>query len=118
IFDTLGREKILAKLGPDLSSDLYVNRSWHDRPPTVMREDLSQPDTNAGDSNDDDDEEDSPDNSVTRQQNLYAVPEEGIPVDGSNDWVVSGAHTVTGKPLLCDDMHLGHQMPNLWYEAH
>jgi len=32
--------------------------------------------------------------------------------------VVSGAHTVTGKPLLSNDMHLGHQMPNLWYEAH
>jgi penicillin G amidase len=39
-------------------------------------------------------------------------------VNGSNDWVVSGAHTVTGKPLLSNDMHLGHQMPNLWYEAH
>ena len=39
-------------------------------------------------------------------------------VVGSNDWVVSGAHTVTGKPYLSNDMHLGHQMPNLWYEAH
>ena len=39
-------------------------------------------------------------------------------LNGSNDWVVSGAHTVTGKPLLSNDMHLGHQMPNLWYEAH
>jgi len=40
------------------------------------------------------------------------------PVNGSNNWVVSGAHTVTGKPLLSNDMHLDHQMPNLWYEAH
>ncbi len=39
--DTLAREKILAKLGPELTADLYVNRSWHDRPPTVMREDLT-----------------------------------------------------------------------------
>ena len=39
-------------------------------------------------------------------------------VIGSNNWVVSGAHTVSGKPLLSNDMHLGHQMPNLWYEAH
>lgn len=122
IYDTLAREKILAKLGPDLTADLYVNRSWHDRPPTVMREDLSQPDANANSSDDDDDdEEDSPDNSVTRAispSGSNAIPEDGIPVNGSNDWVVSGAHTVTGKPLLCDDMHLGHQMPNLWYEAH
>ncbi|MGB8112729.1 MAG: penicillin acylase family protein, partial [Candidatus Sulfotelmatobacter sp.] len=39
--DALDREKILAKLGPGLTADLYVNRSWHDRPPTVMREDLN-----------------------------------------------------------------------------
>ncbi len=39
-------------------------------------------------------------------------------VIGSNNWVVSGAHSVSGKPLLSNDMHLGHQMPNLWYEAH
>jgi penicillin amidase len=118
IFDTVAREKILARLGPDLTSDLYVNRSWHDRPPTVMREDLSQTDASANDSDDDDDDAESPDNSVTRGNDSHALPEEGIPVNGSNDWVVSGAHTVTGKPLLCDDMHLGHQMPNLWCEAH
>jgi len=121
-YDALAREKILAKLGPDLTADLYVNRSWHDRPPTVMREDLNQPDNNATDSDDEDD--DSPDNSVTRRRiPAAALPREDLhhedlPVNGSNDWVVSGAHTVTGKPLLSDDMHLGHQMPNLWYEAH
>jgi penicillin amidase len=37
---------------------------------------------------------------------------------GSNNWVVSGAHTVSGKPLLANDMHLSHQIPNVWYEAH
>src|SRR5580692_1698199 len=115
-YDALSREKILAKLGPELTGDLYVNRSWHDRPPTVMREDLQQPDSNGG-TDDDDDDDDSPDNSVTRSRTPMAAPE-GLPVNGSNDWVVSGAHTVTGKPLLSDDMHLGHQMPNLWYEAH
>lgn len=116
--DVLEREKILAKLGPELTADLYVNRSWHDRPPTVMREDLN----NEKDSDDsDDDEDDGPDNSVTQHRNapweLWAqrVPEA---VNGSNDWVVSGEHTVTGRPLLSNDMHLGHQMPNLWYEAH
>src|SRR5579864_3173204 len=112
-FDALAREKILAKLGPELTADLYVNRSWHDRPPTVMREDLNEPDTNAGDSDDDDDsDDDAPDNFVTQCAIPVAAPE-GLPVNGSNDWVVSGAHTVTGKPLLSNDMHLGHQMPNL-----
>jgi penicillin amidase len=121
--DTLEREKILARLGPELTADLYVNRSWHDRPPTVMREDVddqkNQPDS--GDKDDDEDEEDSgPDNAVTRLRNGLEIWAQQAPeaANGSNDWVVSGAHTVTGKPLLSNDMHLGHQMPNLWYEAH
>jgi len=121
-YDALDREKILAKLGPELTSDLYVNRSWHDRPPTVMREDLNDPHTNNdSDDDDDDSDDDGPDNSVTQQRTSaleVKSPEEALPVDGSNDWVISGAHTTTGKPLLSNDMHLGHQMPNLWYEAH
>jgi penicillin amidase len=115
-YDALEREKILAKLGPELTADLFVNRSLHDRPPTVMRQDLSQPDNTNDD--EDDDEDDGPDNSVTRQSSPPIPAPADLPVNGSNDWVVSGEHTVTGKPLLSNDMHLGHQMPNLWYEAH
>ncbi len=122
-WDTLEREKILARLGPELTADLYVNKSWHDRPPTVMREDVddqkNQPDS--GDKDDDDEEDDSgPDNAVTKLRNGLEIWAQQAPeaANGSNDWVVSGAHTVTGKPLLSNDMHLGHQMPNLWYEAH
>jgi penicillin G amidase len=118
--DTMAREKILAKLGPELTGDLYVNSSWHDRPPTVMRADINDQDKQ-GDSDDDDDEDDDgPDNSVTQHKGTTEIWAQRAPeaVNGSNDWVVSGAHTVTGKPLLSNDMHLGHQMPNLWYEAH
>ncbi len=118
--DAFSREKILAKLGPELTADLYINRSWHDRPPTVMREDLNnEPDQ--GDSDDEDDADDGPDNSVTQHRGAGAeiwAQQSPEAVNGSNDWVVSGTHTVTGKPLLSNDMHLGHQMPNLWYEAH
>jgi penicillin amidase len=39
-------------------------------------------------------------------------------VPGSNNWVISGEHTATGKPLLSNDMHLGHSIPDIWYEAH
>ncbi len=35
---------------------------------------------------------------------------------GSNNWVVSGALTDTGKPILANDPHLGIQMPSIWYE--
>lgn len=42
------------------------------------------------------------------------------PIDGigSNNWVLSGAHTATGKPLLANDPHLGLGAPSLWYLAH
>jgi penicillin amidase len=36
---------------------------------------------------------------------------------GSNSWVVSGAHTTTGKPLLANDPHLGPSMPGIWYQV-
>jgi penicillin G amidase len=36
----------------------------------------------------------------------------------SNNWVVSGAHTASGRPLLANDPHLAPQMPSIWYEAH
>ena len=35
---------------------------------------------------------------------------------GSNSWVVSGALTSTGKPILANDTHLAIQMPSIWYE--
>jgi penicillin G amidase len=35
---------------------------------------------------------------------------------GSNNWVLAGSRTSTGKPLLANDMHLGEQMPSIWYE--
>ncbi|MBI1377289.1 MAG: penicillin acylase family protein [Frankiales bacterium] len=35
---------------------------------------------------------------------------------GSNSWVVSGAHTATGKPLLANDPHLAPMMPSIWYQ--
>ncbi len=34
---------------------------------------------------------------------------------GSNDWVVSGAHTASGHPILANDPHLGVMMPSIWY---
>ncbi len=36
---------------------------------------------------------------------------------GSNNWVIAGSHTASGKPLLSNDMHLGLTVPNIWYMA-
>jgi penicillin amidase len=33
---------------------------------------------------------------------------------GSNNWVVSGDHTASGKPILANDPHLGFSMPSVW----
>ncbi len=33
---------------------------------------------------------------------------------GSNDWVVSGDRTESGKPILANDPHLGFSMPSVW----
>ncbi|NHJ46477.1 MAG: penicillin acylase family protein [Asgard group archaeon] len=40
---------------------------------------------------------------------------EKVDVKGSNNWA---ANTSTGKPILCNDMHLGFDLPGIWYEAH
>jgi penicillin G amidase len=37
---------------------------------------------------------------------------------GSNNWVVNGAHTASGKPLLANDTHLELNLPPIWYEIH
>ena len=41
----------------------------------------------------------------------------GMHATGSNNWVVSGERSVTGKPLLACDPHLTFTAPDLWYEA-
>jgi penicillin G amidase len=49
---------------------------------------------------------------------LYAALPEGLgPHYASNNWVVDGAHTTSGKPLLANDPHLGFATPGFWYLA-
>ncbi|HEX3139385.1 MAG TPA: penicillin acylase family protein, partial [Rhizobacter sp.] len=51
------------------------------------------------------------------QQALSAAPESGVEGVGSNNWVVHGSHTESGKPLLANDPHLKLTAPALWYLA-
>jgi len=37
---------------------------------------------------------------------------------GSNNWVVDGRHTYSGKPLLANDTHLQLNVPCIWYMVH
>ena len=38
------------------------------------------------------------------------------PNNGSNNWVVGGSKTASGRPILANDPHLGINLPSLWYE--
>jgi penicillin G amidase len=49
---------------------------------------------------------------------LAALPTiDRLPQRASNSWVVDGAHSVTGKPLLANDPHLDFGAPLIWYLA-
>jgi len=37
---------------------------------------------------------------------------------GSNNWAVDGTRTASGKPMLCNDPHLGFNLPMIWYACH
>jgi penicillin amidase len=41
----------------------------------------------------------------------------GLDHGASNEWVVAGARTKSGKPILANDPHLGLEAPILWYLA-
>jgi penicillin amidase len=36
--------------------------------------------------------------------------------NGSNNWAVAGTKTASHSPILCNDPHLGLNLPSLWYE--
>jgi penicillin amidase len=111
----LAREKIYAKIGKEMADDLYPSTSPDDRWPGTMASPV-------------------PSTKPIEQPEADPLPPFGIAQfifdraaevpdfislsPGSNNWVVSGAHTVTGKPMLANDMHLPHSMPGIWYEMH
>jgi penicillin amidase len=36
--------------------------------------------------------------------------------NGSNNWAVAGSKTKSGRPIICNDPHLGLNLPSLWFE--
>jgi len=60
---------------------------------------------------------------LARDQEIAAqsLARVGLYVEGlaaSNNWVVNGKHTASGKPLLANDPHLPAGAPSIWYLAH
>jgi penicillin G amidase len=111
----LEHERVVAKLGPTLAASLYPVGSWRDHPPSEAVPDLTAPQPPIPDVPLDD--------SQTKLEDLLELREalghnpcDGCAI-GSNEWAVSGAHTASGKPLMSNDMHIAHQIPNIWYEV-
>lgn len=143
--EELGREAVTAKVGPELAKDLYNPNASMDRylmggpNPSGNAHGGTKPDDDPD--NDDNDDNMSPENVLKahgyRAPSIIASAPDltsamGAHVRewlmesqreirhslGSNDWVVNGQHTATGKPLLANDMHLELTLPSIWYEVH
>ncbi len=141
----LHRAAVMAKVSPDIAKDLYSEEAPMDHfvvgDPTVDKNPhvLSK----AGSDDEEDDDEMDYDDVLKANRGLSdASLESAVGPDitsamagrvrewlgagnrdvrrmlGSNNWVVSGAHTATGKPLLASDMHLELTIPPIWYEVH
>jgi penicillin G amidase len=121
----LSRERIAQKLhNAKLEANLYPVGSWRDHPPTGQIIDLSEPHPiPPTPHNDDDDDDDRTETRLAPQEDIQSLrallgePACDGCAPGSNNWVVSGAHTASGKPLLSNDMHLSLTVPNIWYMA-
>jgi penicillin G amidase len=141
----LDRAKVTERVGLDRAKDLFSPEAAMDHfivGDPNDKKDGSQHAHSGDDDDDDDDEMESDD--VIKAQNLEpgAPAEDEIPPSinsmlwpaardflsatnreirqslGSNNWVVSGAHTATGKPLLANDTHLELSVPSIWYQVH
>lgn len=118
----LARERVSAKVPPELLKDLYPSTSWRDHPPSAKAKRISPDDPTPDEEDEEAMDEDSVITRLRHWRDLLPSPREARDeeplVAGSNNWVVSGAYTVSGMPLLSNDMHLEHSIPNVWYEAH
>jgi penicillin amidase len=111
--EDLMRERVCAKVAPDLCADLFPDRTPLDRPVAEpVRPTRTGPDPTRTSL---DTELREIDPAFRALLSRLANSSRGI---GSNNWVVSGAHTQSGKPLLANDPHLGHGVPSVWYMAH
>lgn len=141
----MNRAKVTERVGPDRTKDLFSPESPLDHfvvgDPPVLNDDSQRTATDPDDEDDDDDmqpdtvfkaglakpEGDVLNSSAPDLTSMLAQSVEGFIAQsnrdiraglGSNNWVVSGAHTAAGKPLLANDTHLELMIPSIWYEVH
>ena len=138
----MNRAIVMAKASPEMTKDLFSETSSLDHyvvgDPNMEKSARDQSQANS----DDDDDDMDYDDVIKAQRGNPVAPGEAAAPDltsllamqvkdwvgesqrdirhslGSNNWVVSGAHTATGKPLLANDTHLELSIPPIWYEVH
>lgn len=118
--DKLMRERVRAKVGPELEADLFPDRSPLDHPVAEPVAASAAPDRHAQAFPASEDEAAEAAFGPIGSRRAALLPsEDTLPPDlGSNNWVLSGAHTQSGKPLLANDPHLAHSIPSVWYMIH
>ncbi len=124
----INRANITARVGPERAKDLYVVDSPFDHyvvggpEPASKAETIAfgMPDVRSHTNNYSDPGREQPASPEWAEAEAFLAQfDEQIPAMlGSNNWVVSGAHTSTGKPLLANDPHLGLGVPCIWYMVH
>ncbi|MGA2426950.1 MAG: penicillin acylase family protein [Candidatus Acidiferrum sp.] len=140
VTDRVGAERSKDLFSPDAAMDHFVVGD-----PNILNDGSQRSRVDPDDEDDDDDDDDmGPDDAVLKARvtpPADTIGAEGIPdltsalassvlgylqdsareirhSLGSNNWVVSGDHTATGKPLLANDTHLELSIPPIWYEIH
>lgn len=104
------RALLVAKLGPEAAAQLIPD--YPDDAPTIITEPPPIPGGSTGAA-----PAAPAANAAAAGRQLSALlPAGGVPPFwGSNNWVVHGSRTATGRPLFANDTHLGLALPSIWY---
>ena len=97
------RAHLVAKLGPELAAQLEPDMStqW----PSILHPGVDYTITGA--------------TALERAKSAGSHMGPGIHDGlGSNNWVLDGSRTTSGRPLLANDMHLFLSIPAIWFENH
>jgi penicillin amidase len=95
------RARLVARLGPERAAKLETG--YDPSHPLIIPPGVSYKGTNLG--------------LLEQYATLRQLSGFGL-LGASNNWVVDGSMTITGKPILCNDPHLGQTAPSIWFECH